>query len=97
MCGCNYCKKAGARVELYERTDLLLGLGNVGGIMRNNGRYTAAEELINLGANELFNITDTNTKHKNLNFPHHKHCSLYDVGKIEPEVSKLLLNMGVEC
>lgn len=33
-------KKAGADVVLYERTDLLLGLGNVGGIMRNNGRYT---------------------------------------------------------
>ncbi|MBU3190989.1 FAD-dependent oxidoreductase [Clostridium bowmanii] len=89
-------KKAGAQVELYERTDLLLGLGNVGGIMRNNGRYTAAEELINLGAKELFLITDTNSKHKNLYFPHHKHCCLYDVGKIEPEVTKTLLNMGVK-
>ena len=27
-------KKAGAEVHVYERTDLLLGLGNVGGIMR---------------------------------------------------------------
>ena len=27
-------KKAGAEVEIYEKTDLLLGLGNVGGIMR---------------------------------------------------------------
>lgn len=34
--------KLGAQVELYERTDLLLGVGNVGGIMRNNGRFTAA-------------------------------------------------------
>lgn len=89
-------KKAGADVELYERTDLLLGLGNVGGIMRNNGRYTAAEELINLGAEELFRITDANTKHKNLDFPHHKHSFLYDVGKVEPEVTKLLLNIGIE-
>ena len=31
-------KKAGADVHLFEKTDLLLGLGNVGGIMRNNGR-----------------------------------------------------------
>ena len=89
-------KKAGAEVELYERTDLLLGLGNVGGIMRNNGRYTATEELINLGAGELFNITDNNTKHKDLAFPHHKHSSLYDVGKIEPAVTKLLLSMGIQ-
>jgi len=26
-------KKAGAEVHIYEKTDLLLGLGNVGGIM----------------------------------------------------------------
>ncbi|TPB28043.1 FAD-dependent oxidoreductase, partial [Burkholderia pseudomallei] len=42
-------RKAGAEVTILERTDLLLGLGNVGGIMRNNGRYTATEEAIALG------------------------------------------------
>jgi hypothetical protein len=36
----------GAEVELLERTDMLLGTGLVGGIMRNNGRFTAAEEMI---------------------------------------------------
>ena len=35
--------KAGADVTLLERTDMLLGTGLVGGIFRNNGRYTAAE------------------------------------------------------
>lgn len=88
-------KKAGADVTIYEKTDLLLGLGNVGGIMRNNGRYTATEELINLGAGELFNITDSNTKHKNMHFPHHDHAWLYDVGKIEPAVRKLLNTLGI--
>ena len=39
-------RKQGADVTVAEKTDLLLGLGNVGGIMRNNGRYTAAEENI---------------------------------------------------
>ena len=47
-------KKAGADVLILEKTDLLLGLGNVGGIMRNNGRYSATEEAIALGARELF-------------------------------------------
>ena len=47
-------RKQGHAVQLLEKTDLLLGLGNVGGIMRNNGRYTAAEENIALGADELF-------------------------------------------
>ena len=89
-------KKAGAEVALYEKTDMLLGLGNVGGIMRNNGRFTATEELIALGAGDLFNLTDKNTRHKNVNFPGHKTAWLYDVNKIEPEVKRYLEMLGIE-
>lgn len=42
--------------------------------MRNNGRFTAAEELIALGAGDLINITDENSRHKNIDFPGHKHA-----------------------
>lgn len=89
-------KKAGADVTLLEKTDLLLGLGNVGGIMRNNGRFTAAEENIALGAHELFDITDQCARHTNVDFPGHKHASLYDVVKVEPQVRRLLKEMGIE-
>lgn len=89
-------RKAGAEVTLLEKTDLLLGLGNVGGIMRNNGRFTAAEENIALGARELFDITDRCARHTNVNFPGHRHASLYDVVKVEPQVRNLLKDMGVE-
>ncbi len=88
--------KRGHQVILAEKTDLLLGLGNVGGIMRNNGRFTAAEENIALGANELFEITDKCSKHKNVDFPGHEHASFYDVLKVEPEVRRLLEELGVE-
>ncbi|APC39432.1 FAD-dependent oxidoreductase [Clostridium estertheticum] len=89
-------KKAGAEVALYEKTDMLLGLGNVGGIMRNNGRYTAAEELIALGTGEFIHVTDENTKHKNIDFPGHKNAWLYDVNKIEPAVGRYLKAMDIE-
>ena len=89
-------KKAGAEVVLLEKTDLLLGLGNVGGIMRNNGRFTAAEENIALGADELFQITDRCSRHINVDFPGHKHASLYDVVMVEPEVRRLLAEKGIE-
>lgn len=89
-------KKAGAQVILYEKTDMLLGLGNVGGIMRNNGRYTAAEELIALGAGDLINITDNFTRHEDIDFPGHKHAWLYDVNKIEPAVRRYLRDIGIE-
>jgi hypothetical protein len=88
-------KKAGAEVILYEKTDMLLGLGNVGGIMRNNGRYTASEELIVLGAGELIKLTDKNSRHKDIDFPGHKHAWLYDVNIIEAEVMKYLKDLGV--
>ena len=89
-------RKAGAGVTLVEKTDMLLGLGNVGGIMRNNGRYTAAEENIALGADELFGITDKLSRHVNVDFPGHKHASLYDVIKVEPQVRRLLEERGIE-
>ncbi|MBR2619666.1 MAG: FAD-dependent oxidoreductase, partial [Firmicutes bacterium] len=89
-------RKAGADVTLLEKTDMLLGLGNVGGIMRNNGRFTAAEENIALGAGDLFNITDRCSRHINVDFPGHEHASLYDVTKVEPEVRRLIKSRGIE-
>lgn len=88
--------KRGAEVILCEKTDMLLGLGNVGGIMRNNGRFTAAEENIALGAGELFEITDRLSTHRNVDFPGHEHASFYDVAMTEPEVRRLVRNLGIE-
>lgn len=90
-------KAAGAdEVILLERTDGLLGTGLVGGIMRNNGRYTATEESIALGAGQLFQVADSTARHVNFEFPGHKHANLYDVAKIEPAVRRCLLEHGIE-
>lgn len=88
-------RNAGAEVTLLEKTDMLLGLGNVGGIMRNNGRYTAAEENIALGADEIFALTDRLSRHVNVDFPGHAHASLYDVIKMEPAVRRMLSEKGI--
>ncbi|MCX7904219.1 MAG: FAD-dependent oxidoreductase [Caloramator sp.] len=88
-------KKCGAEVLIIEKTDMLLGLGNVGGIIRNNGRWTAAEEMIALGGGDLFEIADRCARHKNVEFPGHKHATLYDVNIIEAEVRKYLYSMGI--
>lgn len=88
--------KAGAKVTLLERADMFLGTGLVGGIMRNNGRMTATEEAIAMGGNELFDATDATSRHVNMEFPGHKHASLYDVAKIEPAVQRKLTEAGVE-
>ena len=87
---------AGCEVELFERMDALLGTGLVGGIMRNNGRFTATEEAIALGGGDLFAITDRVSRHKNIDFPGHKHANLYDVCLVEPAVRQALLAAGVK-
>lgn len=87
--------KTGARVTLLERTDMLLGTGLVGGIMRNNGRFTAAEEMIALGGGELFQLCDRTARHTNIDFPGHKHASLYDIASTPGEVTRLLQQYGV--
>jgi len=87
--------KAGAEVTLLERTDMILGTGLVGGIMRNNGRFTATEEMIAMGAGELFEVCDQTARHKNIHFPGHQHASLYDIAKTPIEVEKVLKEKGV--
>ncbi len=88
--------KQGAEVILVERTDMLLGTGLVGGIMRNNGRFTAAEEMIAMAGGELLQVTDQNSLHRNIDFPGHHHASLYNVATMEPLVKKFLLQEGIE-
>ena len=88
--------KQGAEVTLAERTDMLLGTGLVGGIFRNNGRFTAAEEAIALGGGELFELMDAHAVHRNMEFPGHKHASLYNIMTMEQAVAHLLKSFGVK-
>jgi threonine dehydrogenase-like Zn-dependent dehydrogenase len=88
-------RKQGAEVLLIERTDMLLGTGLVGGIMRNNGRFTAAEEMIAMGGGDLFRLIDQNTLHRKITFPGHHHVSLYNVATMEPLVKTFLLQNGI--
>jgi threonine dehydrogenase-like Zn-dependent dehydrogenase len=88
-------RKAGAEVILVERTDCLLGTGLVGGIIRNNGRFTAAEEMIAMAGGDLFQLADQVARHTNMEFPGHKHATLYDVALMEPTVKRYLLEQGV--
>ncbi|MGO5053428.1 FAD-dependent oxidoreductase [Lachnospiraceae bacterium LCP25S3_G4] len=89
-------KKSGAEVALLERTDMLLGTGLVGGIMRNNGRFTATEEMIAMGGGDMFHIIDQNLRHKNVEFPGHEHADLYNIGIIEGAVYRYIVHQGIK-
>ena len=89
-------QKQGAEVILIERADMLLGTGLVGGIMRNNGRYTAAEEMLAMGGGEMFELTDQNSLHRDIDFPGHRHASIYNVATMEPLVKDFLLKKDIQ-
>ncbi len=89
-------RRAGAEVSLLERCDSLLGTGQVGGIMRNNGRYTASEEMIAMGAGDLLRMTDENARHANIEFPGHRHATVYDVATMEARVRRYVQAQGVD-
>ncbi len=89
-------RNQGAEVVLIERTDMLLGTGLVGGIMRNNGRFTATEEMIAMGGGGLFAAIDENLLHRGVDFPGHAHASLYNVATMEPVVRRLLAASGID-
>lgn len=84
------------RVVVLERTDMLLGLGLCGGIFRNNGRFVAAEECLALGGGgDLIRVMDETARHQDIEFPGHRHASLYDVDRIEAAVGAALAASGV--
>jgi len=89
-------KRQGCQAILIERTDMLLGTGLVGGIMRNNGRYTATEELIAMGGGDIFKQIDGNLLHHDIEFPGHRHASLYNVGTMEAVIRRFLIANGVD-
>ena len=89
-------RKRGAEVTLHERTDMLLGTGLVGGIMRNNGRFTATEEAIALGGGDLFKLVDEHARHRNIEFPGHKHANLYDIATTPMAVTRFLESLGIQ-
>ncbi len=88
--------QAGARVMLLEKTDMLLGTGLVGGIMRNNGRFTALEEVWAMGAGDFLRHIEGVARHRWLDFPGHRHATLYDVTRIEPVIRRVLLDAGID-
>jgi hypothetical protein len=76
---------------------MLLGLGLAGGIFRNNGRYTAAQECLALGGGgRLIGVMDDAALHTGIEFPGHRHASLYDTNDIEPDTLAYLGREGVE-
>jgi hypothetical protein len=87
--------RTGEDVLLLERTDMLLGTGLAGGIMKNNGRWTATEEFIGMGGGQIFQTIEKTYLHRDIDFPGQAHASIYDVTKIEAKIRNTLESASV--
>ncbi|MBQ8732477.1 MAG: FAD-dependent oxidoreductase [Oscillospiraceae bacterium] len=87
--------KEGAEVILLERTDLLLGTGLAGGIIRNHYRKDGLELCAQMGAGELLECCDRTAVIRDKSFPGHPNATFFHPASCEKEVRSLLERAGV--
>ena len=89
--------KAGARVTLVERTDMLAGVAVRAGETNGNGWFVAHHELRFMGAGELSDAIRSIKLHDGLKFPDSsRHVFIYNNGLLEPLVKRMVKEAGVE-
>ena len=88
--------KAGVKVTLIERMDMLLGCGLDGGLMNLNGRYTAAEELKVMGAGDIFVALESLTLRRPLLPSQGPYSYIYNISLGERTIRNLVQSSGVE-
>ncbi len=87
--------KAGAKVKLFERTDLLLGAGLRAARMNNNGKIVVAEEMKEMGGGDIFTALESIVLHRG-NIVSEVHGYVYDTRLVEPLIRKVLQEGDVE-
>jgi hypothetical protein len=91
--------RAGARVTLLERADLLGGWGLLAGRVDHN-YITVREELRLMGGDDIFRLIDECTLHKEVKFPWPKPQgaikTIYNTLKLDPKLRKYMSDMNIE-
>ncbi len=89
--------KAGARVTLVERTDMLAGVAVRAGETNGNGWFVANHELRFLGAGELSDAIKSIKLHDGVEFPDSsRHVFIFNTGLLEPMVKRIVKEAGIE-
>ena len=89
-------KKVGAEVTVIERTDMLGGLGLVGGIGLPGSWLTALNQERALGGADLFDIFDSLATHKGIALPNSDGVFLYNVTKLDSRMQETLSIKKIE-
>ncbi|MBI2848745.1 MAG: FAD-dependent oxidoreductase [Chloroflexi bacterium] len=88
--------KLGVETILLERTDYLLGVGNLAGMCDIDGEKTAVMECDEMGGGEIFEATRQAALHRlEIPIPHLQGTLLYDIYHAESNVKGLLQDLKV--
>lgn len=87
--------KVGAKVTLFEKTDMLSGSGLRAGRMNFNGKLVAAEEAKALGGGEVFQALESILLHRG-NIVDEVHGYIYDTSKVDGTMQRLVKESGVD-
>lgn len=87
--------KAGASVQLFERTDMLSGAGLRAGRMNYNGKYVAAEEGKDMGFGDIFEALEDIVLHR-ANIVDEENVYIYDIGKVDRAMRQALQKAGIQ-
>ncbi|MBI2873478.1 MAG: FAD-dependent oxidoreductase [Firmicutes bacterium] len=88
--------KMGVETVLVEKSDYLLGVGNMAGICDINGERVGVMECEEMGAGEVFEVSRNAVKYHNVPIPHLEGSILYDLFKAEQNMRRLLDRLNVE-
>jgi len=88
--------KLGSKVVLIEKSDRLLGAGNVAGEVYGNARYSISWEAYEMGGKELFDAINSELRHSSIKLPGVENTAVYDVFRLEGKTKGILQQMGVE-
>lgn len=90
--------RAGAEAILLERTDTLLGVGHLAGILGGNGSRTAILEAKAMGGGDLYEACEAVKLHE-IDYIEKfdlRHVSIFNVLTVEQEIKKALARAGVK-
>ncbi len=87
--------KAGADVQMFERTDMLSGAGLRAARMNYNGKYVAAEEGKALGFPEVFEALEGIVLHRS-NIVDEENVYIYNIAKVDWAMRQTLQKAGIK-
>jgi hypothetical protein len=87
--------RAGAEVDLFEQSDVILGVGFGGGSCKINGQFTLHHEALAMGGTDILGVLDEETTHREVNLIGEGIANLFHIIRAEENIRRKLKELKV--